>query len=168
MDIYDNIDRLLKERHMSRRQLAIAAGIPEASLASAFNRRSKNFPSERLKKIATVLNVLPSEIDPSINALFQIRRVQNRTVADINEQIDHYNYLMQIRSEFVEEDFLPNFRDEMVTGNLYTALAAIFALNAEGQKKAIEYLFDLNKIYEYRNEGAKYVEEILASGKEVL
>lgn len=56
MDIYDRIDAILQERHMSRRQLAIAAGISENTISGAFRRRS-GLKVETIQKIAAVLNV---------------------------------------------------------------------------------------------------------------
>ena len=56
MNIYKNIDRLLQERGMSRRQLAIAADIPPSTLQSALA-REKNMTTDMLLKIATALEV---------------------------------------------------------------------------------------------------------------
>ena len=57
LPIYDNIDKLLKERGMSRRQLAIKAGIGEGTISTAFTRRSTMFHPRNLQKIADVLDV---------------------------------------------------------------------------------------------------------------
>ena len=56
MTIYDRIDKVLKEKGMSRRNLARLAGIPETTIASAFARRPERFPVQHLLKIATVLD----------------------------------------------------------------------------------------------------------------
>lgn len=55
--IYDNIDNLLHERGINRKQLAQMAGIPYSTLASAFSRKQKNFPIKYAKPIAQVLGV---------------------------------------------------------------------------------------------------------------
>ena len=56
-DMYDKIDAALGVRGMSRRQLAIKAGIPVNTLSAAYSRRSKNFSPVYIKKIAVPLYV---------------------------------------------------------------------------------------------------------------
>ena len=62
LPIYDNIDRILKEQHMTRRQLAIKAGMKESTMSAAFARRSTTFHPVNLKKIADVLGVTTEEL----------------------------------------------------------------------------------------------------------
>ena len=57
MDMYDKIDAILAEKKMSRRQLALAAGISENTISGAFRRRTKNFSMENIVRIADVLGV---------------------------------------------------------------------------------------------------------------
>lgn len=54
---YELIDTLLREKGMSRRKLAEAAGISENTLSAAFRRKSKNVSIEVVQKIADVLGV---------------------------------------------------------------------------------------------------------------
>ncbi|MEM0531378.1 helix-turn-helix transcriptional regulator [Zongyangia sp. HA2173] len=56
MTIVERIDSLLRNKNLSRRQLAKIAGIPTSSLQSAME-RGKNFSLEMLQKIADALNV---------------------------------------------------------------------------------------------------------------
>ena len=56
MDIYDRIDETLKDQKMSRRQLAIKAGIPPSTFQSMMARK-KNMPVEVLDRIARALGV---------------------------------------------------------------------------------------------------------------
>ena len=55
---FDRLDSILKERGISRRALALAVGINENTIATAFKRRS-GLSSENLLKIARYLNVNP-------------------------------------------------------------------------------------------------------------
>ena len=55
---FDRLDSILKERGISRRALALAVGINENTIATAFKRRS-GLSSEDLLKIARYLNVNP-------------------------------------------------------------------------------------------------------------
>ena len=57
MDIYSRIDELLRERNLSRRQLAREIGIPPTSLQSAFTKKSKSLNLQSVKDIATALDV---------------------------------------------------------------------------------------------------------------
>ena len=54
---YERIDELLAEKGMSRRQLAIEAGISIDTMSSWFRRRTKRVPADCVKRIADVLNV---------------------------------------------------------------------------------------------------------------
>lgn len=56
MTITERIDSILSDKKMSRRKLAISAGIPPSTLQSAME-RGTNISSDMLGKIAKVLNV---------------------------------------------------------------------------------------------------------------
>ena len=56
MNVYDKIDLKLKEKRISRRKLAIMAGISPSSLQSAFSRKSDDISSGMLRKIAFALD----------------------------------------------------------------------------------------------------------------
>lgn len=56
MDVFEKIDTWLSENHMSRRQLAIKAGIPATTFQSLMQRR-KDISSANLAKIAEVMGV---------------------------------------------------------------------------------------------------------------
>ena len=53
---FDRLDAILKERHISRRKLALAVGIPESTMSTAFMRRS-GLTSDMVKRIANYLGV---------------------------------------------------------------------------------------------------------------
>ena len=57
MDVYDKIDKLLKEHKMSRRKLAAIIGIPQSTLTSAFKSRSNTFSVEQLTGIAEAFDM---------------------------------------------------------------------------------------------------------------
>lgn len=57
----DKIDAIIKERGLSRRQVAIKAQIPPSTFQSAMERK-KNISTDMLKKVATVLNVSLSDL----------------------------------------------------------------------------------------------------------
>ena len=63
MTMTEKIDSIIQSKKMSRRQLAIKAGIPPSSLQSAME-RGKNLSLEMLEKIASALNVDMIELLP--------------------------------------------------------------------------------------------------------
>ena len=54
MNAFERIDRWLNENHMSRRQLAIKAGIPPSTFQSAMERRNK-MSDRMLQAIAPIM-----------------------------------------------------------------------------------------------------------------
>lgn len=59
---FDILDSLLKQGHISRRKLAIAVGIPESTMSTAFMRKS-GLKQEDVNKIAKYLGVSPLFLD---------------------------------------------------------------------------------------------------------
>lgn len=57
VSIYDRINRELKARKMTRRELAARAGINESTLGSLFHRKSEYFPTKYTKAIAKVFDM---------------------------------------------------------------------------------------------------------------
>lgn len=62
MTVCEMIDAILKEKNMSRRQLAIAAGIPPSSLQSALS-RNNGLSLDMLLPISDVLDIDVPELD---------------------------------------------------------------------------------------------------------
>ena len=85
MTVCETIDCLLEKKHMSRRQLAIAAGIPPSTLQSALS-RNKEISLDMLEKLAQALNV-------SIASLMPERLVQD--MADYAMQIAERNKTLE-------------------------------------------------------------------------
>lgn len=57
MDIYDRINLLLAKQGLTRKQLCQAANLSYSTLASQFQRRSKNMSLETIRAIAEALHV---------------------------------------------------------------------------------------------------------------
>lgn|GEM_PF-4240347 len=55
MDMYNRIENLIKEKGLSKKELAAMSEVPYSSLISAFNRRSNSFSNDYVKKIAASL-----------------------------------------------------------------------------------------------------------------
>ena len=90
LPIYDNIDRLLKEKGMSRRQLALKAGINPSTISVAFVKRNTMFHPANLQKIADTLDVTPEELTskPAATVIDQ-GLIDGRPTSFINPGKDH-------------------------------------------------------------------------------
>ena len=73
---YDRIEELLQKKGLSKRQLAIKAGVPYQTVISAFRRKSEGFSLEYKTKIAEALEVNLSDLYG-----FQIDPEKERTLA---------------------------------------------------------------------------------------
>lgn len=63
MTVYERIDNILKERGISRRQLARMAGIKEPTIGSIFAKRAEPFPRKQLGPIAEALGMTTDELE---------------------------------------------------------------------------------------------------------
>lgn len=149
MDVYDRIDAALKEKHMSRRQLAQKAGINTSSFATAFSRRSHMTP-ENLEKIAKALEKSPADLDPRYKCIAELVHIAEKEMAYTEEQLTQVAYISLIAQEFEDDGFFEKLSNAPKRADLYRIAAAAFALNKVGREKAEQFLFDLNKIPEYR------------------
>lgn len=125
MDIYDRIDDILKEKNLSRRKLAIMAGIPPTTLQSAFSRKTVNLPVDTIKRIADALGVPVSDLAG-------------------------WSFFDELHPDMANE---VNLYEQVVKqyGSGVAELLELFAdLNEDGQAKAIAALSDLTLIEKYQ------------------
>ena len=152
MSVYDNIDMLIKERHLSRRKLARLAGIKETTLAACFSRKPEHFPSKYAFAIADVLNVDVSEIYgmqplrmPISEALEAVKSMNEEDVADLPQRlrgiserhVDEWLQLRQVANQFAEED---------IGADLQRFLNAYKLLNEAGRKQVLQIIEDMTQI----------------------
>ena len=130
MDMYDRIEQILRERGLSRRQLAKLAGIPPTTLQSALERR-KNLTVEMAISLATALNI------------------------DVNWLINGYT-LDERRQAMV--DYAKNRRVKVQAEK--QILDGLQLLNAEGKKKIADYIDDLIKSGKYQIQRSKALDGI--------
>lgn len=132
MNIYDKIDAILKLKGMSRRQLAIAAGIPESTFAAAFARKTKTFTIGNLTRICAVLDVELAEFIDGAEG-FDVK-----TDASVGRESELQKD-RNVRIEKVRNLLVPG-----VDPKLAEVLLDVFCLlNAEGQGKVLEYAKDI-------------------------
>lgn len=120
----ERIDAILKERGMSRRQLALKAKIPPSSLQSAIE-RNKTISLEMQEKIAGALEV----------HVYELLGDDERLLFSTAEADVISNYLKQ-GYRFTN--------DEGILIRLY------YAMNDDGQERAIEHVFELTQIPRYK------------------
>lgn len=130
MDMYDRIEQILKERGLSRRQLAKIAGIPPTTLQSALERR-KNLTVEMAISLATALNI------------------------DVNWLINGYT-LDERRQAMI--DYAKNRRVEVQSEKQISD--GLRLLNAEGKMKIADYIDDLIKSGKYQIQRSKALDGI--------
>ena len=160
MDIYDRIDAILQEKHMSRRQLAQNAGLNNSSLAAAFARRSR-MPPDNLEKIAKALETSPVDLDPRYKTIAQLIHRAEKESEYYAEQSARFAIIEGYVREFKNDGFFAKLKDTPKVNDLYDISAAAFALNAEGRARAIQYLFDLNRIPEYFDFGSAMITDMI-------
>lgn len=131
MTVCERIDLELKKRKMSRRQLAIQAGIPPSSFQSAMQRNG-NLSSDMIFKISDAL-LLPTDY-----------LIFGYTQADIEEQM---NALCAYADQHSEEVFYAE------------AIGILGSLNVKGLEKAIEMLKIILDNPNYKKSEAELLEE---------
>lgn len=94
MEIYDNIDRELEKRRMSRRKLALSIGVPPSTFQSMMERK-RGMTIELLKKISAALNVdfySLADFDMSSDALFEEINANRRSTSE-EQLLQHFRTL---------------------------------------------------------------------------
>ena len=126
MDVYEKIDSILEKKNISRRKLAILAGIPPTTLQSAFSRKTTNLSLESIEKIAKVLEVSPFELIG-------------------------WSYFDMINPNIGDEVKLIGTIEEKYGEKAVDLLDFYSQLNDSGKAKAIDFVSDLSMIEKYQN-----------------
>lgn len=139
MTIYEYLDSILKERRMSRRKLALAAGIPPSTLQSAFERKGKM----SLDMLASIANVLQLSL-PEEKKLYQTFGYE---VDFVEESEDDKELFDEVFSDLISEREKKNTEYE----NYLSEMAEAYSkLNSEGQHVAVERVQELTEIKKYQ------------------
>lgn len=128
MDFYENLDRILAEKHMSRRQMALQAGISESTISAAFRRRTAKFSAENIIKIASTLNV---PLD---------RLIGKEAAASV--------FWQSFKDKKAEEITLPAEHSILPEERIRFSL---MKLNREGQERVADYAEALEEAPRFRN-----------------
>lgn len=132
MDFYENLDRILAEKHMSRRQMALQAGISESTISAAFRRRTAKFSAENIIKIASTLNV---PIDQLIG---------KEAAADV--------FWQSFKDKKAEEVELPDEHSNSASIPAEERIrSSLMKLNREGQERVADYAEALEEAPRFRN-----------------
>lgn len=123
---YELIDSLLHERGMSRRQLAIQAGIPESTMSSIFARKSQHVSHDTVNKIASVLGIEPFFL------LFTEDALKNGLIG----------------YKFADDKETSQSSSE--NNNRVLLLNLFDALNESGKQKALDFLDILSRVPDFR------------------
>ena len=118
--LYDRIDHILKQKHMTKKELANKAGMPYTTLMSAYYRGKGAMSAEYLNKIANVLEVPLSDL---------MNWDGEDTILSAGVKVLEYA--------------------EIYDSQLYSLLMNYEKLNETGKRKVFEYILDLSKIEDY-------------------
>lgn len=101
MDLLENLDRLMKQKKLNRRQLAKEVGIPASTISSWYNRGYENVTLKVLSKIAAYFSI-------SIEELVNGRAVKEITFSsnefsenELKAILDFSEFLKSKRSESI-------------------------------------------------------------------
>lgn len=102
MDLLDNLDKLMKQKKLNRRQLAKEVGIPASTINSWYNRGYENATLKALAKVAAYFNI-------SIEELVNSRPVREITFSsnefsenELKAILDFSEFLKSKRGETIE------------------------------------------------------------------
>ncbi len=122
---YAYIKQLMKEKGLSRRELASRSGISENTIAAAFKRQTKNISQDIVKKIAEVLDV------------------------------PWYHLYDEREQEKMPDEVLDEIIADIQDKNLHISLItnALRQLNDDGKNEAVKRIEELTMIPKYRKDG---------------
>lgn len=132
MDIYDKIDRILEQKNLSRRKLAIIAKIPPTTLQSAFSRKTENLPFDTIKRIAEVLEVTPFDL---IGASYWDITIGKEELEKMHNDLNLIELVEKQHGKIASD-----------------AIGLFIELNLKGQEKALEYISDLYDQSKYKKD----------------
>ena len=127
---FDVLNTILKNRHMSRRALALAVGINENKMSSAYKRRS-GLSSADVLKIAEYLGVSP----------YYLEGQEGPEASDDGGAFERWDYGMTNVKGYKEEQ-----RHKRI-------LTAYDKLNGLGQAEAVKRVEELTEIPRYTRSG---------------
>jgi transcriptional regulator with XRE-family HTH domain len=147
MTTAERIDRILQEKGLSRRQIAIKADIPPSTFQSAMA-RGDSFSTDMIQKIAAALGVsaayLLNEENEIIPGRLKIIRVNDPGSEDIA-------YKIEAADEEAYKQGLEIFKNAGVDVSPKKRLDAAFeALNEQGRSVAALRVEELTKIPDYQ------------------
>ncbi len=136
---YELIDKLLQDMGMSRRQLAIKAGLSENTMSGLFRRRAKNPSINTCQLIADALEI-PVEM-----------------LMKSNDEL--LSYMESLPSEKASFSCSTTIQDAIKRRNYeseisHSQLLTLFdSLNDSGKKQAVEILDILSRVPDFKKEG---------------
>ena len=140
MTTAEQIDALIKERGLSRRQLAIDAEIPPSSLQPAIE-RNKNIPFQMLEKIVSTLGI----------SIFEVLGDEERKL------------FVEAEAGTISDYFKQGYK---FTSREKLLVRLFHLLNEEGQDATIERVEELTEIPKYQREKPKDTPTTPTDGKD--
>lgn len=150
MTICERIDEMIRDRGISRRQLALRAGIPPSTLQSAMQ-RNKGLSLDMLYPIAKVLGWDAASLLDEKNfwSYGDDGRIWDEDGNDITDTCG----VIPLRSVsgFFQDENTKQSKNDLKEHHLSKRLLnSFFELNEEGQQKAVERVEELTEIPRYK------------------
>ena len=136
---YELIDELLKDMGMSRRQLAIKAGLSENTMSGLFRRRAKNPSINTCQSIADALGI-PVEM---------LMKTTDEIINDLEKKKTAAIQLPAISSSTIIQDAIKrqNYKPKISHSQVLTLFDS---LNDSGKQKAVEILDILSRVPDFK------------------
>ena len=143
---FDILDAILKKKHMSRRALALAVGINENKMSSAYKRRS-GLSSADVLKIADYLGVSPYELEGWTND----EQATDLSTDEAIQVIGNEDAEALLRLAAYDEKYRKGQRsaDKSDSSRRGRLAAAYDKLNDLGQTEAVKRVEELSEIPRY-------------------
>lgn len=146
---YDLIDKLLAEKHMSRRKLAELAGISVNTLSAAFRRKTKNISIDSVMRIADVLQVNWWELMGYEDYGGGVYGVEASPDQDI------YKKVKGALNRNLHDRINDSFGLQVIEGTLpdYLQIRELMDnLNPEGREEAVKRISELTELPRYKRQ----------------
>ena len=157
---FDRLDAILKSKKISRRKLAIAVGIPESTMSTAFMRRS-GLSSDDVLKIAKYLKVKPYYLEGWSAKIGDEELIYHDDAADYitvrnvmimkgNQEIGEITVSPDTTEEEALEEYLMlETQVDQYDPNIQRIIQAYERLNSSGQLEAVKRIEELTEIPRY-------------------
>lgn len=156
---FERLDRLLRERGISRRKLAQEVDINENTMGTAFKRKS-GLGSDDVLRIAKYLEVSPYYLEGYDVTATPLQKLPGYLIAEVTKDGQRIGETRIIPSDMADEEIIEEvlddeeiqireFKRETLSPTVARILNAMELLNKQGQFEAVKRVEELTEIPRY-------------------